>query len=101
MSQTLTVHNYLEPLQASGGVVERRRGGVTSTYWNNYWTAPSEPNPPTWHMQQNTVAALIKSHRLIVTARRHGMPSRCALPATIGETAYPKPPKPTMLTTDD
>jgi len=83
VSTTLSKKNWLEPVRESGGVIERRRGGVTSSYWNNYWTAPSQPEPPVWHLQQCTVAVLLKERQLIVTARRRGMPSRCAMPSVV------------------
>lgn len=79
MSTTLSKKNWLEPVREAGGEIERRRGGVTSSYWNNYWTAPAQPNPPMWHIQQCTVAALIRGGELLVIARRRGAPSRCRL----------------------
>lgn len=66
----------MERVRAEGGMLERRRGGVSSSYWNNYWTSPAQPDPPAWHIQQCTVSALMKDGTLLVVARRHGTPSR-------------------------
>lgn len=79
MSQTLSKANCVERIREAGGQLERRRGGVSSNYWNNYWTAPSQPSPPLWHIQQVTVAALIRDGTLRVLKTYRGAPSRCVL----------------------